>query len=344
MSDFKEFQGKTLDDAIYNACDYFNTEREKLEIEILEDAKSGVFGFIGARKARISARKVTLSNITEKTFRSSLESKPTTPPATLSEKPSQEAKPQAKKESSQPKKEAVQPKKEAPQLKKEEKVVEKQEEKTVEKKVEKKAFEKKEDRKQSSKAPRNNEQKRERPAPKAEQNHNPKEDSADNERFSLANIDENLLLETGKTVLSTLCNPIADSLEIDASIKNDRLCMAINAEDSGLLIGKEGQTLASIEYLAARIISKAVNSHVRVQIEVGDYRSRQDNRLNEFALILADRVRTSGKSSSTRPLSAYQRRIVHLALQEMPDIQTRSVGEGALKRVIISRVKQDRRS
>ncbi len=344
MSDFKEFQGKTLDDAIYNACDYFNTEREKLEIEILEDAKSGVFGFIGARKARISARKATLPNMAEKTFRTSLEPKPA-PVAPVSEKPVQEVKQQPKKEASQPKKEVAHPKKEAPQAKKEEKTVEKQEEKAVEKKVEKKPFEKKEDRKSAPKAPRNNEQKREKPAHKAEQNHAHKDaDSIDNERFSLANIDENLLLETGKTVLSTLCSPIADSLEIEVSIKNDRLCMAINAEDSGLLIGKEGQTLASIEYLAARIISKAVNSHVRVQIEVGDYRSRQDNRLNEFALILADRVRTSGKSSSTRPLSAYQRRIVHLALQEMPDIQTRSVGEGALKRVIISRVKQDRRS
>ncbi len=87
------------------------------------------------------------------------------------------------------------------------------------------------------------------------------------------------------------------------------------------------------------MLIKKLNAHVRVQVEVGDYRSRQDNRLQEFALKLATRTRETGKSTSTRPLSSYQRRIVHLALQDMPDIQTRSIDEGPLKRVIISLAK-----
>ncbi|MDO5483755.1 MAG: Jag N-terminal domain-containing protein, partial [Desulfovibrionaceae bacterium] len=65
MESFKEFQGKDLDAAIGEACSYFNTEREKLEIEILQDAKSGIFGIVGARKAKVRARRARLRQTVE---------------------------------------------------------------------------------------------------------------------------------------------------------------------------------------------------------------------------------------------------------------------------------------
>ena len=63
MKDFREFQAKNLDQAIQDACAYFGAEREKLEIEIVEDAKMGVFGLIGARKAKIRAKRVELPEL-----------------------------------------------------------------------------------------------------------------------------------------------------------------------------------------------------------------------------------------------------------------------------------------
>ena len=66
------------------------------------------------------------------------------------------------------------------------------------------------------------------------------------------------------------------------------------------------------------------------------------SRLQELARALADKVRATGRSQSTRPLSAYQRRVIHLTLQDDPDVQTRSSGEGPLKRVIIQRRRQER--
>ena len=65
MEGFKEFQGKDLDSAIEEACGYFNTAREKLEIEILQDAKSGIFGIVGARKAKVRARRAHLREAVE---------------------------------------------------------------------------------------------------------------------------------------------------------------------------------------------------------------------------------------------------------------------------------------
>ncbi|MBO4684868.1 MAG: Jag N-terminal domain-containing protein, partial [Desulfovibrio sp.] len=65
MDGFKEFQGKDLDSAIKDACSYFDARREQLEIEILQDAKSGIFGIVGARKAKIRARRVRLRETME---------------------------------------------------------------------------------------------------------------------------------------------------------------------------------------------------------------------------------------------------------------------------------------
>lgn len=65
MEGFKEFQGKDLCGAIEEACGYFNTAREKLEIEIVQDAKSGIFGIVGARKAKVRARRVQLRETVE---------------------------------------------------------------------------------------------------------------------------------------------------------------------------------------------------------------------------------------------------------------------------------------
>lgn len=65
MDGFKEFQGKNLDAAIQEACSYYNAAREKLEIEIVQDAKSGIFGIVGARKAKIRARRAALREAVE---------------------------------------------------------------------------------------------------------------------------------------------------------------------------------------------------------------------------------------------------------------------------------------
>ncbi len=308
MNDFIEFQGKNIDSAIEEACDYFNTEREKLEIEILEDSKSGVFGIIGARKAKIQARKLDLTSVKNDSVftRSEIIPRENTKPAKAAPKQTPAKQEVTSKEIAKqnpPKKEET-PKKDVP------------------KKVE-------------------------APAPKVEEVKEEVIASTTNEVressfTTFENIDQAKLIAHTKEVIETIVKYVDPEMFADVTIEDERLCVVINSEESGLLIGKEGQTLAALEYLAARIIAKEIDSHVRIQIEVGDYRSRQDQRLKDFALLLAQKVMQSGKPASTKPLSSYQRRIVHLALQEMPEVQTRSIGDGATKRVIVSRAKGER--
>ena len=154
-----------------------------------------------------------------------------------------------------------------------------------------------------------------------------------------------------KAILCTADGQVADEAEkaaqncptVEVKIMENRVDIHVDCgDDSGLLIGREGQTLAALQYLTSRIVSRRMEAPVRVQFDVGDYRERQDDRLRELALALAERVRATGRPCSTRPMSSYHRRLVHMALQDSPDVQTRSSGEGPLKRVIIQRRRQER--
>ena len=124
--------------------------------------------------------------------------------------------------------------------------------------------------------------------------------------------------------------------EYEISGHSERVSVLIfDEENSGLLIGREGQTLAAIQYIVNRIVIRRHGSPVKVQINTGEYRERQDDNLRKMAIFLADKAKTLGRPQSTKPLSSYHRRVVHLALQEDEGISTRSKGEGPLKRVLI---------
>lgn len=147
----------------------------------------------------------------------------------------------------------------------------------------------------------------------------------------------------GDTVRKLIRPITGDEAGIAVKIGGGRVYVGIECdEDSGLLIGREGQTLAALQYMISRIVSRGMNAAVRVQLDAGEYRRRQDEKLREMALALADKVRQSGRSYSTRPLSSYHRRIVHVCLQEAVDVQTRSTGDGPMKRVVIMRKKGER--
>ena len=123
------------------------------------------------------------------------------------------------------------------------------------------------------------------------------------------------------------------------AIGDDRMQVSVKSDDTGLLIGRDGQNLSAVQYLASRMLTRALGAQIRIQVDAGDYHVRQDSRLQELALSLAEKCRATGKAQTTRPLSAYQRRVLHLALQDDPDVITRSSGEGALKHVVILRRK-----
>ncbi|MBQ4616103.1 MAG: Jag N-terminal domain-containing protein [Mailhella sp.] len=355
MSDSKEFLGKTLDAAIAEACAYYDVPREKLEIDIIEDAKSGIFGIVGARKAKIRARLATLPDFMQlgvmprperegrRGRKDRRREKPEEAPVYEAQDPVLEAEEQEKplpQEPAQPEPAPVAPA--APEQHEEPVAAAAEQEAAAQPDEQENPRGRRNRKERQPRQPRREAALREEKTDKAEKP--ARTDEADVmesslPRVPLAELDQEKLADTVRTVISKLVAPILD-VEIDAvdlaiEVGEDRVQVSVKSEDTGLLIGRDGQNLAAVQYLASRMITRAMNSQVRVQVDAGDYHVRQDSRLQELALALAEKVKATGKVQTTRPLSAYQRRVIHLALQNDPEVQTRSSGEGALKHVVI---------
>ena len=110
----------------------------------------------------------------------------------------------------------------------------------------------------------------------------------------------------------------------------------IDGEDLGLLIGRRGQTLASLQYLLNLICAKKIGKRVAFGVDVDGYRRRREESLVSLARRTASRVRTSGRTVTLEPMPPSERRIIHLALADDPDIVTVSIGEGEGRKVAVT--------
>ncbi len=110
----------------------------------------------------------------------------------------------------------------------------------------------------------------------------------------------------------------------------------ISGDELGLLIGRRGQTLATFQYLVSLMVSRQLKSGVRVAIDVAGYKLRRQEELQNLALRLAELVKSTKRSLTMEPMSPAERRIVHLALRDDPEVTTQSIGEEENRKVIIS--------
>ncbi len=110
----------------------------------------------------------------------------------------------------------------------------------------------------------------------------------------------------------------------------------VEGEDLGLLIGRRGETLAAFQYLVNLLLARRSGTRVVVGIDVGGYRRRREEWLRNLALRVAERVRSTGQSITLEPMPPSERRIVHLALADHPDVLTVSIGEGESRKVAIT--------
>ncbi len=325
MSEAKEFTGKTLDEAIDEACKHFDLERSKLEIEIISGGSSGIFGLVGKKKAIVKARPRAAATIPmkERPARAEAET-PAREPRLRDEAPREargeerrrrperrpEPRPQAVAAEAAPEK----PKPAAPV---------------------------------PALAPAPAAVPVAASAPAVAQIAVPtayapripieEEEEEAGEPIEVGTPLDNPELEALlREAVTRLTEVIVGPVEIEFIQATDRVKILIKDEEqAGILIGREGQTLNALQYLVNRIVAKRWPEPIKIQLDTGAYRERQDDKLRQMALFLADKAKTMGRPQSTKPLSSYHRRVVHLALQSDESISTRSKGEGPMKRVII---------
>ena len=391
MKGAKEFTARSLDEAIASACSYFDLPREKLEVESVNDAKSGIFGLVGAKKAKILAKQAIMEGYSPD-FKGRAEAIDEDKASKQSQRSSRsrgdhvERKP--REHSDKQRFEQIRPESdgrvnagESPASTGEMQTAERQSQedrpargqrggrqnrqprarkdgRSDNRRDQKQAGA--ESRQSSSGARKEDTRRQPRPGrfdaqaknnissagnnsenalPRAGDYDFPVDfdnDASNSESF--ANLDKDKAFELTKLTLEKIVLPICPEAKIDVQIDERRISASIDCGDaSGLIIGREGQTLSALQYMASRIVSRQMDTAVHVHLDTGDYKERQDSKLRDIAARLAQRARETGRTQYTRPLSSYHRRIVHMVLQNEEGIETRSKGDGSMKRVYIFR-------
>ena len=125
------------------------------------------------------------------------------------------------------------------------------------------------------------------------------------------------------------------------SVVDEEGALSIDMEGSnmGILIGKRGQTLDSLQYLTNRVANKMQEGYVRVKLDTEDYRRRRKETLENLAKNIASKVKRSRRTVSLEPMNPYERRIIHSALQADPAVSTHSEGEEPYRRVVVTLVR-----
>ena len=126
-------------------------------------------------------------------------------------------------------------------------------------------------------------------------------------------------------VIDTKYNEVDNTLDIDLS-----------GDDMGILIGKRGQTLDSLQYLVSLVVNKGEGEYIRVKVDTENYRQRRKDTLENLAKNISFKVKRTKRSVSLEPMNPYERRIIHSALQNDRYVTTHSEGEEPFRRVVVT--------
>ena len=142
-------------------------------------------------------------------------------------------------------------------------------------------------------------------------------------------------VDFAKKTLQDILSLISTEAEVTAGTEDGKITLNIYGDNSGLLIGRKGKTLDALQFIVNKIVNKSLSRKVQVVVDAENYRQRRRESLIQIALKLGDKAKRIGKPVTTNPLSPRERRIIHLALKDDPQLDTRSRGEGLLKKVLI---------
>ena len=291
--------GKTIDAAVEAALAQLGLERENVSVQVLQQAKPGFLGF-GAQPAKVQV-----------TYEAPDEPKPAAPKSALGSAsrskqkinnpaPAPKAEP-AKQETKQ------EPKKEAPKQPKAEPA--KQERPAKQPKAERKT--------ETPKAPKE---------PKEPKVYTPVEPGSIEEKIEV--FIKGLLENMGSQAVPHAVKGEDNTYHVE-----------LVGEDLGYLIGRRGDTLDAIQHLTNYSVNRSVDGYIRVNVDAEEYRAKREDSLRKYARKKAQQVLKNRRRTTLEPMNAYERHVIHAALQEMENITTHSTGTEPNRRVVIEYVR-----
>ena len=361
MDEYIRVTAKSVEDAILEASITLGTTRDNIEVRILERETRGFLG-IGAKKAVIEARrKLSEEDMINEVFR---------------EKEAETTKKSKKKEESPEKKAAKKAEKKAGKESKEAEKSGKKEEKAAakaEKKEEKAVKAEKKEEKASAKAEKGSKKASKEEKPSKEEKASAREEkesqaketkaekkaakadakaekavarqtpeSAPAENTPKVPADPEVVMSRAQEFLSAMLQAMGVEATVRTSYEDGTLNVNLEGEDMGILIGKRGQTLDSIQYLTSLVVNKGKAAYVRVKIDTENYRERRKATLENLAKNMAFKVKKTRRPAYLEPMNPYERRIIHSALQDDPYVTTHSEGEEPARKVVITLRRHER--
>ena len=310
MEDYIQFSAKTKSEAITKACIELGVSSDQLDIQVITEGSNGFFG-IGSKPAIIKVRKVEpvseeqeMKEIVETVKLDSFKEEEA--PVSVKEEKKPEPVKQEKKEAK-----PVSEKPRQPKPAKEKTVKEKQPREP------KKEFKESKQTKEKAAKPV-------KPAKPVEIITDPEEIKEVENRAKEFLRDVFASMNLGEVEITSEYNTTDGSLEVD-----------FEGEDMGILIGKRGQTLDSLQYLTSLVVNKGKSNYIRVKLDTEDYRKRRKETLENLARGIAYKVRKTRKPVILEPMNPYERRIIHSALQGNKFVETVSEGEEPYRHVVV---------
>jgi spoIIIJ-associated protein len=142
-------------------------------------------------------------------------------------------------------------------------------------------------------------------------------------------------VQIARQLMAGLLKKMGIETEVEGSITEGDIYLDIKSDEGGILIGKHGRTLDSLQVLVNRMVNKQAKKPMRVVLDVADYKKRRADSLEKMAGRLGENVKRTGKEVTIGPFSAHDRRIIHMALKEDPALKTESLGDGEWKKLKI---------
>jgi spoIIIJ-associated protein len=142
-------------------------------------------------------------------------------------------------------------------------------------------------------------------------------------------------IEIAKQLTIGLVERMGVRTEVEGFLKEGTVYLEIKGDQEGILIGKHGRTLESLQMLVNRMVNKRLKIATRVVLDIDDYRKRRAESMAMIAHRLGEKAKRIGHSLTVGPFNSHDRRVIHLTLKEDPSLKTESLGEGELKKIKI---------
>ena len=305
MEDYIQYSAKTKSEAITKACIELGVSSDQLEIQVISEGSNGFFG-IGSKPAVIKVRKIEpvseeeeMKEIVETVKLDSFKEE-----APVQEEKKTEAIKPVKKEIKEPKAVSEKPRQPKP--------------------VKERAAKEKQPREFREPKEKQVREKTTKPVKPVEILTDPEEIKEVENRAKVFLRDVFASMNLGEVEITSEYNTTDGSLEVD-----------FEGEDMGILIGKRGQTLDSLQYLTSLVVNKGKSNYIRVKLDTEDYRKRRKETLENLARGIAYKVRKTRKPVILEPMNPYERRIIHSALQGNKFVETVSEGEEPYRHVVV---------